>query len=128
MAKMGVREMAVQLFAERVVLRGTETYPTDTHFRKSITTDLAELFDISIGSASSAYNYAKIAYSAAHPEHVVGLGRAPEKNNGGRKKKQEAAVAAEAETAMLLLGDERPAQAQDVKVVLADSWGNVIEA
>ena len=128
MAKLGVREMALQLFAERVVLRGTETYPTDTHFRKSITTDLAELFDISIGSASSAYNYAKIAYSAAHPEHVVGLGRAPDKNNGGRKKKQEAAVAAEAEKALVLLDNAQCEQHADVKLVLADSWGNVIEA
>ena len=128
MAKLGVREMALQLFAERVVLRGTETYPTDTHFRKSITTDLAELFDISIGSASSAYNYAKIAYSAKHPEHVVGLGRAEGKNNGGPKKKKEAAVAAEAEAAMLLLDNAQCEQKADVKLVLADSWGNVIEA
>lgn len=59
----------------------------NTEFRKEILFYAMENFGISVAAAATAYNYAKHEYTKLHPELVVGLGRAPEKNNGGRKKK-----------------------------------------
>jgi hypothetical protein len=66
-------------------------------FRRAILDWTVENYDVTMGSASTHYNFSKHAADAAT---IAGLGRAPEKNNGGRKKK-DAAVDAVTPAALL---------------------------
>jgi hypothetical protein len=71
-----------------------------TQFRHEVLAQVVMAFDdMTVQAASTHYNHALKMARAAVPELVVGLGRAPEKNNGGRKKK----VAVEANPAVLAL-------------------------
>ena len=54
----GIREFAVATFNEKIAKRNNKEYSSDTAFRKDVVCTIAEQFDISIGAASSAYNYA----------------------------------------------------------------------
>lgn len=102
----GIREFAVATFNEKIVKRNNKEYGSDTAFRKDVVCTIAEQFDISIGAASSAYNYAKQQLTLTNPELVEGLGRPEGKNNGGPKKKAAATVtAATGDTVQIL--DER---------------------
>ena len=83
----GIREFAVATFNAKLVARNNKEYANDTAFRKDVVCTIADKFDITIGAASSAYNYAKLQVTQATPELVQGLGRPEGKNNGGPKKK-----------------------------------------
>ena len=104
----GIREFAVATFNEKIAKRNNKEYSSDTAFRKDVVCTIAEQFDISIGAASSAYNYAKQQLTLTNPELVEGLGRPEGKNNGGPKKKAATTVtvaAAKGDTVQIL--DER---------------------
>ena len=83
----GIREFAVVTFNAKLVARNNKEYANDTAFRKDVVCTIADKFNITIGAASSAYNYAKLQVTHATPELVQGLGRPEGKNNGGPKKK-----------------------------------------
>jgi len=81
-----------------VVLKFNELVPTrtanggtvgDTQFRKNVIVWAMDQFSCTLQAASTHYNFAKKEAEKATPTLVVGLGRAPDKNNGGRKKKAE---------------------------------------
>ena len=103
----GIREFACAVFNAKIAKRNNKEYSSDTAFRKDVVCTIAEEFDISIGAASSAYNYAKQQLTLTNPQLVEGLGRPEGKNNGGPKKKAATAetVATTAETVQIL--DER---------------------
>ena len=104
----GIREFACAVFNAKIAKRNNKEYSSDTAFRKDVVISIAEQFDISIGAASSAYNYAKQQLTLTNPQLVEGLGRPEGKNNGGPKKKKAettATVATTAETVQIL--DER---------------------
>ena len=103
----GIREFACAVFNAKIAKRNNKEYSSDTAFRKDVVCTIAEQFDISIGAASSAYNYAKQQLTLTKPELVEGLGRPEGKNNGGPKKKAATAetVATTADTVQIL--DER---------------------
>ena len=103
----GIREFACAVFNAKIAKRNNKEYSSDTAFRKDVVCTIAEQFDISIGAASSAYNYAKQQLTLTNPQLVEGLGRPEGKNNGGPKKKAAttATVAATADTVQIL--DER---------------------
>ena len=82
MSKINTRAAAFAKFNEYLPLRAELG---NTGFRKSVIHDLMEMFNCSLGSASTHYNNAFKMAKLATPELVEGLGRAPEKNNGGRK-------------------------------------------
>lgn len=86
MAK-SIRQRAVEVFNEKLVARNNNEYSNDTAFRKDVIWTLVEEFDITVGAASSAYNYAKQQMTASNPDAVKGLGRPEGKNNGGPKKR-----------------------------------------
>ena len=116
MAK-SIRERAVEIFNEKIVARNNNEYGSDTAFRKDVVWTLVEEFDITVGAASSAYNYAKLQLTATNPDLVKGLGRAEGKNNGGPKKKvavQQATVQQAAATGQLL--------------TIVDARGNVLSS
>ena len=83
----GIREFAVVTFNAKLAARNNKEYANDTAFRKDVVCTIADKFSITIGAASSAYNYAKLLATKATPELVQGLGRPEGKNNGGPKKK-----------------------------------------
>ena len=101
----GIREFAVATFNEKIAKRNNKEYSSDTAFRKDVVCTIAEQFDISIGAASSAYNYAKQQLTLTNPQLVEGLGRPEGKNNGGPKKKAATVAAAKGDTVQIL--DER---------------------
>ena len=103
----GIREFACAVFNAKIAKRNNKEYSSDTAFRKDVVCTIAEQFDISIGAASSAYNYAKQQLTLTNPQLVEGLGRPEGKNNGGPKKKAAttATVATTADTVQIL--DER---------------------
>lgn len=102
----GIREFACAVFNAKIAKRNNKEYSSDTAFRKDVVCTIAEQFDISIGAASSAYNYAKQQLTLTNPQLVEGLGRPEGKNNGGPKKKATATVtAATGDTVQIL--DER---------------------
>ena len=109
----GIREFAVATFNEKIAKRNNKEYGSDTAFRKDVVCTIAEQFDISIGAASSAYNYAKQQLTLTNPQLVEGLGRPEGKNNGGPKKK----AATTATTATVATGDT---------VQILDERGNVL--
>ena len=82
MSKINTRAAAFAKFNEYLPLRAELG---NTGFRKSVIHDLMEMFNCSLGSASTHYNNAFKMAKLNTPELVEGLGRAPEKNNGGRK-------------------------------------------
>ena len=82
MSKINTRAAAFAKFNEYLPLRAELG---NTAFRKSVIHDLMEMFNCSLGSASTHYNNAFKMAKLKTPELVEGLGRAPEKNNGGRK-------------------------------------------
>ena len=82
MSKINTRAAAFAKFNEYLPLRAELG---NTGFRKSVIHDLMEMFNCSLGSASTHYNNAFKMAKLKTPELVEGLGRAPEKNNGGRK-------------------------------------------
>lgn len=82
MSKINTRAAAFAKFNEYLPLRAELG---NTGFRKSVIHDLMEMFNCSLGSASTHYNNAFKMAKLQTPELVEGLGRAPEKNNGGRK-------------------------------------------
>ena len=106
----GIREFACAVFNEKIKKR--KEYSSDTAFRKDVVCTIAEQFDISIGAASSAYNYAKQQLTLTNPQLVEGLGRPEGKNNGGPKKK-----AATTATVAAAKGDT---------VQILDEHGNVL--
>lgn len=57
----------------------------NTEFRRAVMQYAQDKFQISIPSAATAYNHARIKCSESNPELVAGLGR-PEDKKGGRKK------------------------------------------
>ena len=95
----GIRQGVNAKFAEQLPQLGTLGGKV---FRRTILDWAVEAFGVSMASASTHYNFAKHAAVVATPELLVGLGRAPEKNNGGRKKKAEAAVSPSALLANIL--------------------------
>ena len=103
----GIREFAVATFNEKIAKRNNKEYSSDTAFRKDVVCTIAEQFDISIGAASSAYNYAKQQLTLTNPQLVEGLGRPEGKNNGGPKKKATAATVAAAKGDTVQILDER---------------------
>ena len=116
MAK-SIRERAVEIFNEKIVARNNNEYSNDTAFRKDVVWSLVEEFDITVGAASSAYNYAKQQMAASNPDAVKGLGRPEGKNNGGPKKRvavQQATVQQAAATGQLL--------------TIVDARGNVLSS
>ena len=82
MSKINTRAAAFAKFNEYLPLRAELG---NTGFRKSVIHDLMEMFNCSLGSASTHYNNAFKMAKLQTPELVEGQGRAPEKNNGGRK-------------------------------------------
>lgn len=116
MAK-SIRERAVEVFNEKLVARNNNEYSNDTAFRKDVVWTLVEEFDITVGAASSAYNYAKLQMTAANPDAVKGLGRAEGKNNGGPKKK----VAVQQATV-------QQAEATGQVMTIVDARGNVLSS
>ena len=98
----GIREFAVATFNEKIAKRNNKEYSSDTAFRKDVVCTIAEQFDISIGAASSAYNYAKQQLTLTNPELVEGLGR-PE----GKKKAATTATVAAATGDTVQILDER---------------------
>ena len=116
MAK-SIRERAVEIFNEKIVARNNNEYGSDTAFRKDVVWTLVEEFDITVGAASSAYNYAKLQMTATNPDAVKGLGRAEGKNNGGPKKRdtvQQVATVQQAATEQVL--------------TIVDARGNVLSS
>ena len=103
----GIREFACAVFNAKIAKRNNKEYSSDTAFRKDVVCTIAEQFDISIGAASSAYNYAKQQLTLTKPELVEGLGRPEGKNNGGPKKKATAATVAAAKGDTVQILDER---------------------
>jgi hypothetical protein len=109
MAK-SIRERAVEVFNTKLVARNNNEYTNDTAFRKDVVWTLVEEFDITVGAASSAYNYAKLQMTASNPDAVKGLGRPEGKNNGGPKKRdtvQAATVQQAANAQVLTIVDAR---------------------
>lgn len=109
MAK-SIRERAVEVFNTKLVARNNNEYTNDTAFRKDVVWSLVEEFDITVGAASSAYNYAKLQMTASNPDAVKGLGRPEGKNNGGPKKRdtvQAATVQQAANAQVLTIVDAR---------------------
>lgn len=59
-----------------------------TQFRHEVLAQVVMAFDdMTVQAASTHYNHALKMARIHAPETIVGLGRAPEKNNGGRKRK-----------------------------------------
>ena len=116
----GIREFAVATFNAKLVARNNKGYANDTAFRKDVVCTIADKFDITIGAASSAYNYAKLQVTQATPELVQGLGRPEGKNNGGPKKKVPAE--APAQEAVQEAVQEAPAEELQVQ----DEAGSVV--
>ena len=108
----GIREFAVVTFNAKLVARNNKEYANDTAFRKDVVCTIADKFNITIGAASSAYNYAKQQLTLTNPQLVEGLGRPEGKNNGGPKKK-----AATTATVTAATGDT---------VQILDERGNVL--
>lgn len=78
----GIRSAAINLFAKHLPSRAEIG---NTAFRKTVMTELMDMFQCSVASAATHYNHAFQEAKKTMPEQVVGLGRPPEKNNGGRK-------------------------------------------
>lgn len=116
MAK-SIRERAVEIFNEKIVARNNNEYSNDTAFRKDVVWTLVEEFDITVGAASSAYNYAKLQMAATNPDAVKGLGRAEGKNNGGPKKR----VTVQQETV-------QQAAATEQVLTIVDARGNALSS
>ena len=115
----GIREFAVATFNAKLVARNNKEYASDTAFRKDVVCTIADKFDITIGAASSAYNYAKLQVTHATPELVQGLGRPEGKNNGGPKKKVPAE--APAQEAVQEAVQEAPAEELQVQEAVQEA-------
>ena len=106
--RQGVNAKFAELLPQLSVLGGKT-------FRRTILDHAVEAFGVTMASASTHYNFAKHAAVAASPELLVGLGRAPEKNNGGRKKGSTKAVTpSQLLATMLKARGEVPAVAKEV--------------
>ena len=120
----GIREFAVATFNAKLVARNNKEYANDTAFRKDVVCTIADKFNITIGAASSAYNYAKLQVTQATPELVQGLGRPEGKNNGGPKKKVPAE--APAQEAVQEATQEAVQEAPAEELQVQDEAGSVV--
>jgi hypothetical protein len=122
----GIREFAVVTFNAKLVARNNKEYANDTAFRKDVVCTIADKFNITIGAASSAYNYAKLQVTQATPELVQGLGRPEGKNNGGPKKKAPAQDAVQEAPAEELQVQEAVQEAPAEELQVQDEAGSVV--
>jgi hypothetical protein len=77
----GIRDYAVQRFEKHL---GSRKKVGDTEFRRNVMNDIIKQFDVSIGSAATAYNFALQQAKLRNDKRVEGLGRDEDKK-GGRK-------------------------------------------
>lgn len=92
----GIRQGVNARFAELNEQRLAGEF-TGRSFRAEVIGWAMDQYGISLASAATAYNNAKLAYTQAYPEKVEGLGRPPEKNNGGRRRKVQPGQAVDAD-------------------------------
>ncbi len=71
------KSRAVAIFAEHLQLRSQGRYPTNKEFRAAVLAEIQQTLEVSISSAATMYNTAKVEAEAA--DATVGLGRDPKK-------------------------------------------------